>query len=175
MGDRGDDVRMGHPAPYEFPIGHCDVQDRKALARYRGKRIKWLAWLEGDPDNSIVSQLHGMMWSDATFRALNKARGYASQQSPTGAVAPLLAEFLDQGFVATQVLAITRLIDKGSEVVSLWRLLDDIAENPNLITREIFVCFDGLPYDARAAETAYWAKHGRPKTSASVGLPTSGP
>ncbi len=54
---------------------------------------------------------------------------------------------LDQGYAATQVLAIRRLLDKGSDVLSLQRLLNDIQKQRDIITRENFVAYDGKPYD----------------------------
>jgi hypothetical protein len=160
---------------FRYEIDQCDVEDREALAAYRAKRAEWLHWLEGDAHNSISRQLYGMMWGDAAFRALNEARRFASPEHPTGAVAPMLARLLDQGFVATQVLAIARLVDRGRDVISLRRLLDDIEAHAHLITREIFVCHDGLPFDPIAAERAYWEREGLPKSGAYFRLPTEGP
>jgi len=54
---------------------------------------------------------------------------------------------LDQGYVAIQVLAIRRLLDKRDDVFSLRRLFDDIRANSGLITRENFVAYDGTVYD----------------------------
>jgi len=54
---------------------------------------------------------------------------------------------LDQGYAATQVLAIRRLQDEGSDVFSLQRLLNDIQQQRDMITRENFVAHDGKPYD----------------------------
>jgi hypothetical protein len=55
--------------------------------------------------------------------------------------------------VATQVLAIRRLVDDGrSDIVSLRRLVKDLRRNFGLITRENFVCFDGMPYDYEAVQ-----------------------
>src|SRR5258708_10542607 len=57
------------------------------------------------------------------------------------------------GHVATQVLAIRRLVDDGnSDIISLRRLVKDMRRNFALFTRENFVCFDGLPYDYEAVQ-----------------------
>lgn len=160
---------------FKYSYDDCDVEDREALTAYRAKRYEWLQWLQNDPYNSINRQLLGMMWDDAAFRALNEARRFASLTNPTGAIAPLLAGLLDQGFVATQVLAIARLVDKRTDVISLRRLVDDIEAHAHLITREVFVCYDGLPFDPAAAEAAYWARVGLPTTGGVTWLPTEGP
>lgn len=165
----------GSSSLFKYSVDDCDVEDRTALVAYREKRREWLDWLQGDPRNSINRQLYGMMWDDAAFRALNEARRFSSPEHPTGASAPLLAGLIDQGFVATQILAIARLVDHRRDVISLRRLLDDIAAQAHLITREIFVCHDGLPFDPVAAERAYWKREGWPPSGGVIGLPTEGP
>ena len=61
---------------------------------------------------------------------------------------------VDQGYILTQNLLIRKLLEKGKDgkkqVISLRRLVDDLAENRSLFTREIFVGFDGLPWDFEA-------------------------
>ena len=55
--------------------------------------------------------------------------------------------------MATQVLAIRRLMDDGnSDVISLRRPVKDIRRDFALFTRENYVCFDGLPYDYEAVQ-----------------------
>jgi hypothetical protein len=52
------------------------------------------------------------------------------------------------GYVATQILAIRRLVDdRNADVIPIRGLVKDISRNFALFTRENFVCFDGLPYD----------------------------
>jgi hypothetical protein len=160
---------------FKYAVDECDVEDREALVAYRNKRREWLEWLQGDPRNSINRQLYGMMWDDAAFRALNEARRFSSPVQPTGATAPLLAGLIDQGFVATQILAIARLVDHRRDVISLRRLLDDVEAHAHLITRETFVSHDGLPFDPVAAEHAYWKREGWPPSGGVIGLPTEGP
>lgn len=138
-------------ARYTSRVEDCDVTDRAALIKYRAKRDEWLRWYdstEGEP-NSIQQQLFSMFFTDMTYRILAEAR-QAQGSSNTPPQSPLLAHLLDQGYVATQVLAIRRLLDKGKDVVSVRRLLDDIADHRHLITREIYVCYNGLPYDAES-------------------------
>lgn len=162
-------------SPFQFALEKCDVHDCIALAAYRDCRLRWLEWLSGDTHNSINRQLYGMMWDDAAFRALREARRFSTKQHPNAAVAPMLAGLLDQGFVATQVLAIGRLVDGRKNVISLRRLLDDIEAHADLLTREIFVCHDGLPFDFDAAESAYWQREGLPASGEIVRLPVAGP
>jgi hypothetical protein len=137
---------------YKTTIDQCDVVNREALALYRVKRYEWLSWYElrkGEP-NTIQQQLFSMMFLDLAYRILAMARQKTDQESEVSAQSGLLAHFLDQGYVATQILAIRRLLDGRKDVFSLRRLLDDITKHQHLITREIYVCNDGLPYDSEA-------------------------
>jgi hypothetical protein len=137
---------------YKTPVDQCDVIDRKALEQYREKRYEWLSWYElrkGEP-NTVQQQLFSMMFLDFAYRTLASARQGTDQGSAFAAQSGLLAHFLDQGYVATQVLAIRRLLDGRKDVFSLRRLLDDMTDHRKLITRENYVCHDGLPFDSEA-------------------------
>jgi hypothetical protein len=150
---------------YKTPIEQCDVADRKKLERYREKRYEWLSWYElrKDEPNTIQQQLFSMMFLDLAYRILASARQSTNHGATFSAQSGLLAHFLDQGYVATQVLAIRKQLDKSKDVFSIRRLLDDITGHRDLITRENYVCYDGLPFDAAAwrlqpqgIETVMW-------------------
>jgi hypothetical protein len=137
---------------YKTSIDKCDVHDQEALTIYREKRYEWLSWYElwpGEP-NTVQAQLFNMIYLDLVYRTLVVPRHKADDQSKIAARSGVLAHFLDQAYVASQVLAIRRLLDTRNDVFSLRRLLDDIAKYRLLITREIYVCNDGLPYDSGA-------------------------
>ena len=137
---------------YKTPVDQCDVVDRKKLQQYRDKRYEWLSWYElrkGEP-NTIQQQLFSMMFLDMAYRLLASARQSVDQGVTFSAQSGLLAHFLDQGYVATQVLAIRKLLDGRKDVFSLRRLLQDMSDHRSLITRENYVCHDGLPYDSEA-------------------------
>jgi hypothetical protein len=124
----------------------CDVppERRPALEGYRAKRRKWLDWIDKDEDHAIWTTLSAMIWNDVSFRTLAHLGG----NDPHSPLAnSLLAEKLINGHVATQVLAIRRLMDKTRNTISLRRLISDIRSNYALFTRENYVCHDGLPYD----------------------------
>jgi hypothetical protein len=141
-------------AEYRYKVGieECDVEDREALKLYRDKRYEWLSWYglrKGDP-NTIQGQIFSMIFLDLAYRTLAIPRQKTDDGPNVAAQAGLLAHLLDQGYVANQILAIRRMLDHRKDVVSVRRLLDDITENRILLTREIYVCHDGLPYDSEA-------------------------
>lgn len=123
------------------------------LEDYRAAHTRWLDWLDGDPVHSINGQLSQLFWQDAAFRTFNEARKATATAGPSAAVAPILAQFLDQGYVASQVLGISKLVEYSDPrqpkkgVISLSRLLDDIIVNHGLLTRTNFLGLEGVPYD----------------------------
>jgi hypothetical protein len=129
------------------------VGDRTKLAGFRAKRDEWLDWLEGDEMHAISGQITNMLWSDAIFRLINTTRKFASDAR--GSFATLngdLASFIDRGYVLEQLVSLRRLMERQAtdpkkQVISLQRLIDDVGRNQYLLTREVFVCYDGLPYD----------------------------
>ena len=167
-------TRRLHAGRYEYPIEACDVADKPRLARFREKRGEWLQWLHDDEHHAIVNTLCQMLWSDALFRLVNESRNHAHDAG--GEFATLnsgIAQLIDAGYVHEQLATIRRLLESGlrngkpkrdsDQVISLQRLIEDVKANRDLITREMFVAFDGLPYDyapVRDAELAKWAKEG---------------
>jgi len=160
---------------YKYPVDQCDVEDCLMLVAYRAARSKWINWLEEDEHHSVWSQITGMMWQDAVYRSINEARGYSSQKAPTAASNGYVASFIDTGYVATQVLGIGRLVDSRKDVISLRRLVDDIRASKHLITREIYVCYDGCPYDYEEVQRQYYEALSPEDLSSVRGLPTDGP
>lgn len=134
---------------YQFPIIQCDVpQERRAtLESYRAKRREWLAWLDTDEHHAIWTTISGMVWTDVSFRTLAQ---FAAEDEKSCLSNTLVAEQIINGHVATQVLAIRRLVDNRRDVISLRRLIKDVRSNFSLFTRENYVCHDGLPYDYEA-------------------------
>ena len=107
-----------------------------------------------------------MVWTDVSFKVLTN---FAVNDENNALNNSLLGEALIDGNVATQVLAIRRLMDDGnSDIISLRRLVKDMKRNFALFTRENYVCFDGLPYDyeavqlkemmERAGKGAFWGE-----------------
>lgn len=143
---------------YQFAADNCDVLDREELVEFRSKRDEWLHWLLHDENHAISNQISQMLWSDAVFRLVNASRreaagsdaGFATQSG-------IIAQALDRGYVAEQLTAFRRLNEPASksrkrQIISLRRLLDDMRAHRHLLTREHFVCYDGLPFDTDAVQ-----------------------
>ena len=147
------------PDNYAYPIAQCDVttEKRAALQSYRDKRRLWLSWISTDEHHAIWTVLSSMVWTDVSFKVLTN---FAVNDENSGLNNSLLTEALLNGHVATQVLAIRRLVDDGnSDIISLRRLVKDLRRNFRLFTRENYVCFDGLPYDYEAVQQKEMMEH----------------
>ncbi len=121
---------------YAYKVTECDVpKERHAtLQSYRGKRRLWLAWISHDEHHAIWTTLSSMVWTDAVFKTLTS---FALGNDDNALNNPLMMEALLNGHVATQVLAIRRLMDNGgSDIISLRRLVKDLQSNFHLFTRE---------------------------------------
>lgn len=157
---------------YSYSIDQCDatIANREALHSYREKRRMWLSWIDTDEYHAISRVLSSMAWVDVSFRML---RYFAANDDQNCLHNSLLSEALLEGHLATQVLAIRRLMDNRKDGnISLVRLLKDLKRNFALLTRENYVCFDGLPYDYQAVQQRIWATH---TGSAILWGATSGP
>jgi len=137
------------PPSYTCEPHECDVQDQARLIEYRKKRELWLHWygVNKDVPHSVQQQIFSMLFMDLAYRSITQPRQTGEPDVNLAIRNGLLAHLLDQGYVASQVFAIRRLLDKRVDVISLRRLLNDIQSCRNLITREIYVSHNGAPYD----------------------------
>lgn len=144
---------------YAYSVMQCDVapEKRDALQSYRDKRSLWRSWIDTDEHHAIQQALTSMVWVDVAFKSLTH---FAMNDDNNALSNALLAEALIDGHVATQVLAIRRLMDDRRDIISLPRLIKDIRRNFELFTRLNYVCFDGLPYDHEAVMQRVMIEHG---------------
>jgi hypothetical protein len=140
---------------YEYPVEQCDVPEvrRASLAEYRVFRNKCLEYMRGDASTSVMNQVQDLAWHTAVFRTLNEARRLEPNRAVNGAIWELLAT----GYANLMTLGIRRLVDKDSRTDSVWNVIVEVEKRPELLTREKFVCYDGLPYDYEAVYRKYVA------------------
>jgi hypothetical protein len=156
------------PIPDRFatPAKQCDVHDQNKLESYRTLWRKWMSWYDHSPSepHSIEQQIQTMLFNDLTYRSVVSARNTISPEIEVAARTSTLTFLLDSGYVATQVLAVLRLLDDRRDVISVTRLLKDVQKHRSVITREIYVSSFGFPYDPLG-----WQKDGR-EVSGAVGV-----
>jgi hypothetical protein len=117
------------------------------LNAFLAKRSEWFSWYDVSPDepNSIQNQIHLMVLSEISYR-VSIAEHRTGQTDLAGL--PILGYLLESGYFATQILAIRRLLDAADNVHSVARVVTELEKNNHLLTREVFVEFDGTPYDS---------------------------
>ena len=173
---------MNKKHDYTYPIEECDILDREKGEAFRRKRQQWMEWLNGEDPHSISRQIYSMLWDHALFCTVNELRKIAATEPENGVGfnGPIIRLF-DAGFVTTQATTIRRLIEKSKTnpkwaVISLRRVLKDIEENMELVTRENYVCYDGLPYDYDSVYQKSLSSLPEAKSGVHVGsLPAQGP
>ncbi len=138
---------------YQYPVEQCDISNQERLLLYRSKRAEWINWLRGNDSHSIWRQINNLLWEDLLFRTVNDLRRNAIEYpSKDVGFNDAVLRLFDAGFVTTQVTAIRRLTDKQPRdpkkgVISISRLITDIRQHSHLVTREMYVSYNGLPYD----------------------------
>ena len=167
---------------YNYLIDQCDILNKGKGEAFRKKRLQWMEWLSGEDPHSISRQIYSMLWDHALFLTVNEGRKIAATEpeNEVGFNGPVIRLF-DAGFATTQATSIRRLIEKPKSypkwaVISLRTVLRDIEQNLDLITRENYVCYDGLPYDYDSVHQKWLSSLPVTKSGVHVGsLPTQGP
>jgi hypothetical protein len=121
------------------------VHDSTNLAAYLEKRNEWFSWYEssGEP-NSIRNQINLMIFSEMSYRILRQER---DREPNSENAVPAVAYLIDNGYFSAQILAIRKLLDPDDDVLSLRRVIKDLKSFRGLITREVFVSYDGTRYE----------------------------
>lgn len=158
---------------YEYSLEQCDVPEvrRASLDKYRTFRRKCLDYMRGAADTSVMNQVHDLAWHTAVFRTLNEARRLEPDRLVNGA----LWELTTAGYASLMSLGIRKLVDKDPRTDSLWNVIALVERRPELLTREKFVCYDGLPYDYDAVHQDHVASLNFRNGVHVGGLPTKGP
>ena len=133
------------------PLENCDVRDKERLAVYRDFRTQWIEMLNGDDYHAISDQIRALLDADLKFRTINFARQLCEEADlPQNG---MVHSFIDRGFIAHQAFAIRRLTEKyhgpnrKNAVYSLPRVISEIEEKRDIITREMYVCAEADPYN----------------------------
>ena len=87
---------------------------------------QWLKWLETIEDETMTLWLYRDYW-----------RGLVEMTQENDGIPPsTFFDALGVWYVAAQATAVRRQLDRDPRSISLWRLLGDIAEHPEVMTRE---------------------------------------
>ena len=164
------EIEMSIPE-YEYAVEQCDVPEvrRASLVEYRMFRRKCLEYMRGASETSVMNQVHDLAWHTAVFRTLNEARRLEPSRSVNGA----MWELTTAGYASLMTLGIRKLVDRDPRTDSVWNVIAAVERRPELLTREKFVCYDGLPYDDAAAQARYITTLGA--DGGARWLPTKGP
>jgi len=158
---------------YKYSIEECDIDASKrfALQKYRKLRQYCLEYLRGPSVCPVYGQLRKLAWHTAVFQTLNEARRLEPDAPASGPAWKLLSE----GYASLMSLGIRKLLDKDKRRISLAWIIDKLKKNSHLLTREFFVCHDGLPYDYQSSRERYYAAMSEHERTETCFHPTTGP
>lgn len=158
---------------YNYPLEECDIPEsrRAVLKEYRKYRRHCLGYLRGSSPTSVMNQVYDLAWKTAVFRTLNEAR----RLEPRRTVSGVLWELTTDGYVGLMSVGIRKLVDRDRRTDSIWTLLTAAEKRPELLSREMFVCYDGLPFDYEAKRQEIYSNTDWSKEPTTRWLPTKGP
>jgi len=134
------------------------------MCELKQKFREWEDWLFGDDIHSISHQIHRMIWDSAVFQSINEARKHAPKdQEGKPQLNGMVHEFINICFFKTQALTVRRMLDKRTDVVSLYRLIDDMEKNCHILTRAGILEAHGYPYDYDKAQGEFLEEQLRTK------------
>lgn len=116
---------------------------------FQAEYNKWLKRFDSEDKNCILKQVQNMLFETLIYRCVLKARSIAPKDSKgriklNGAVHYLI----DKCFFNNQLMTIRRLTDKGEDVVSLYKLLNQMKGNCKYLTRRnYFMILQELGYE----------------------------
>ena len=119
--------------------------DGGGFATFKERRELWIKCLAGDDRNSVMQQIHRMIWNTAVFRIINESRRMAPPDEDGGfQLNGPVHRLITEGFFDGQMLAIRRLTDGypiatakcKRDVCCITGVLDDMLEHAHLMTRE---------------------------------------
>ena len=166
-------IGLGSMDEYKYPLEVCDVPDerRSNLRAYRDFRQECLKRLAGNSETSLINQILKLTWHTLVFRTLNEGLRIGSRRRVNGAMWDLITE----GYANIAMVGVRKLIDHDHRNNSLLRVIRYLKENASLLTREHFVCFDGLPYDFEKVQKTYYANLSQGDLSTPRWLANEGP
>jgi hypothetical protein len=115
--------------------------------------------------------LSKLAWHTAIFQTLNEARRLEPDAPVRGPTWKLLRE----GYASLMSLGIRKLLDRDKRRISLAWVVDKLEKNSHLMTREFYVCHDGLTYDYEASRVRYYAAMSADERIETCFHPTTGP
>ena len=141
------------------------------LQQYKVLRKSWKKMLAGNDENSIWKQLETLLWYDTLYSSFSEAIELAitSKNEDVGIPYSIL-QLVENPFQMHQMVGIRKIVDFNwkkidRKIYSLRRLYEEIKENRNLITRENYVSFDGIPKEKKRIKShkseLFWTSRNR--------------
>lgn len=123
---------------------------------------RWKIWqncLYGDDRNSIITQIHKLLWDMAIYKLVIENRRQILEIFPENPPINIpFHQFLDRLFYESQAIIIRKILDKSNKIdgkkgiYSLYSLIYELRDYREELTREKYFSLRGMPYDIQATK-----------------------
>ncbi|MBC8278147.1 MAG: hypothetical protein H8E46_07940 [FCB group bacterium] len=142
-----------------------DVEDEDRFRKYCKKMSEWKNGLSNSANpNSVFSRFFELLKYHYLYKTIRGLYS-RSQDNPHNELGfnTAITNLIEAGYVHFLTITIRALIEPQSEkpqkrINSLRSIIDDIAKNAHLITRECYLAICNLPFDYQKAEFDYQQK-----------------
>ena len=116
---------MGSKMNIDDHLGRVPVQAPASDSRYD----KWVRWA-----TVITDEIHGIVGSRQIWREVNQMVADHPALPPS-----LFFDFLFDAYKNSQAIAVRRQRDEGPDDISLWKLMTEIRDHPEICSRQRYV------------------------------------
>ena len=124
---------------------------------FKNEYNNWLKYFDSKDTNSILQQTYHMLYETLIYKYILKARNFIPKDDKNKfKINRPIHHLVDKCFFVTQLMTIRRLTDKkGSDVISLCKLLNIMKDNHEYLTRKnYFMILEERGYHYDYAEIA---------------------
>ena len=144
---------------------YFDVKDKCNFKKYVEKMAEWNDCLSNSANsNSVFSRLFELLKYHFLYKTVIGLYK-KSKENPNNELGfnNGISNLIEEGYVHFQTITIRGLIEPQNKnpqkrINSLRSIIDDIAKNSHLITRECYMAISNLPFDYRKAELDFQQK-----------------
>ena len=109
------------------------------LQKFKSLHKQWIEWLAGEDARAVFSQLVHIMYDTLIYRMVLKARTLCEKTDDGKLKLNHAMHYLiDKCYFESQALAIRRLMDKDSNTISLYKIIDSMENNRYILKRKYY-------------------------------------
>lgn len=123
-----------------------------SIERYQRLMSKLKEHLFEPSENGLQNIVQTLAWYDSIYRTFNEGLRLAKSTARRKKIPKSLVEYIHRAHVSDVVITLRKLYDDKKQgtyaVNSLRTVTQKMLDNAHLFTRENYITFDGIPYEA---------------------------